>query len=254
MCRIKNSIEEVLNEAGKNIRTGNDPGIKVSKDLSDLEFYSHRYEPVLIGKDASNISMTKKQIAQGKEGYELMYLPTKYASDIISKARLSLKTNTKLWNPSDLAENGCVEVTKSKLFSYALLYPHVRSVRMFILTLLTITGDGTTNMSRFKKRYSDIQIDTYTTLSEALLKVYGTDNFTNIGYQQYQLHSKDMRIIKQNSQLTNDYCYTQVKSLAASCFNWTLNRLPQYLDVYSYLLDKKTKLHNTSRNGWKERN
>lgn len=202
------NAEESFNRLAKVIRSGNKAGMKICKNFEEIDFCSHSYEPVLIGPNASKLTAEIEkyiEISQDDE-YRLWYLPTRPTADVLSKLRLTLKTSTTVWDKNDLKEEGGVCLTRSKVLSYLLLYPHIRCVRAACLTLLSITGDGSIEWKELIRRYDLKELLEHQTGLGALKSVYGVETLTDIGLIAYGRELTFMQALKYNVSLTGKRC------------------------------------------------
>uniref|UniRef100_A0AAT9JFC0 Genome polyprotein n=1 Tax=Plodia interpunctella associated flavi-like virus TaxID=3142499 RepID=A0AAT9JFC0_9FLAV len=233
---IAANIDAHLKSSNKTIRSGTKAGVSMTPVFERISFCSHTYTPVYIGAGASE--MKQRFIGLTPASLKMAFLPCKPVSDILSKLRLTMKLSTTKWNPDDLKQGGCVEMTRGKVISYLLLYPHIRPVRYACLTAMTIIGDGSLNIREIKRRFPECNVTDKTTLSGALRSVYGVSNLDSIGLRDYSFDTRDMRMLKSNVAKTGDYCYITMKQVAASLFSWCLNYSPKYL----FMLGLDTKL------------
>lgn len=194
---ITNNIEKVLTLQRKKIRSGQEGGAKTCTKMKDIDFCSHSYQPILVGE-------------------KRWWLPTRPIADILSKMRLTLKVNTSRWNDKDTE---CVEITRSKILSYLLLYPHIRSVRYSCLGLLSITGDGPVSKSDFFRRWEWVEDISKMTGIGALKSVYGVDTLDDIGHLKYNNEINDLLVLKKNTSKTNNITRINLREYLSVMFN-----------------------------------
>nr|UDL13941.1 MAG: polyprotein [Xiangshan flavi-like virus 2] len=206
---FRTNAEESLTRQCKLIRSGNKAGMKECHQFDDIDFCSHSYSPVLIGPGARKMSGKLKELqkfAMEDKDYKLWFMPTRPAADILSKMRLTLKANTTKWDPNDTGEKGGVTITRSKILSYLILYPHIRAVRNACLTLLTITGDGTINWRDIMRGKETEQWGARQTGLGALNSVYNVVDLDDIGLLDYRREMSYMLNLKYNVSLTGNKC------------------------------------------------
>uniref|UniRef100_A0AAT9JH95 Genome polyprotein n=1 Tax=Brachymeria lasus associated flavi-like virus TaxID=3142493 RepID=A0AAT9JH95_9FLAV len=252
---VMEHIEEFLNLQSKVIRSGTKGGAELCKTFGDVSFCSHKYEPVLIGPKATSNTMPFRHVVQEtrkSSPWRVEFLPTRPTADIMSKMRLTLKMNTTTWDPENTK---AVEVTRSKILSYLLLYPHIRPVRHQCLTLLMVTDDGTLTSNDFTRRLDyDIHLVGMTGLG-ALKSLYGVESLDDIGFREYHTDISELKKLQYNVQLTGRTCRTKVSEYVMKMFdaafkigiktvdvaNWD-TKFAKYLKVYSdqFLLEEKT--------------
>jgi len=149
---IADGIANVMAMFGPILRYGTNSGVKLCKEFGDMNFCSNNYQPIL-----TNESKTARQINKEYKIFEILkrdpqtrfklfvelavktnsklwYLPYRPVPDIIGKLCCTLKGKTAHWDPNN---PDCVEITRGKIMSYLLMYPHLRSVRFITLALLS---------------------------------------------------------------------------------------------------------------------
>nr|QTJ63572.1 polyprotein [Orthopteran flavi-related virus] len=237
VCKnIQDHLAEIVAEANKLIRSGQGAGSKLVNRFHDLEFCSHTYEPIVIGDYANQLSCNQeKQILMAKAGmFKLRYLPCKPITDILSRFRLTLKYSTQQWKDDDGEIGGCVDITRSKILSYLLLYPHYRLVRYTCIGLLSVIGDGPSSMGEFFRRYKEelAHVDFATSMG-ALNSVYGVSTLNGIGLRQYPVENKGHKLIRHNALLVGYNVPSDVTGLTRSLCRWTLtNKIKDYTPLF----------------------
>nr|QTJ63569.1 polyprotein [Hymenopteran flavi-related virus] len=206
---IVDNIEEALTLQNKKIRSGQEGGAKLCHRFDEIEFCSHSYKKVAIAD--------KK-----------WWLPFRPISDIFSKMRMTLKVNTSRWDPTN---NDCVTVTRSKILSYLILYPHIRSVRYHCLSLLAITGDGTLNWQEFKRRWEWQEDIGRMTAIRALKSVYRISNLNEVSYINYRIEAKYLLTLKRNTLLTRRITRINVREYVSLMFRFILSMCVKDSDV-----------------------
>nr|QTJ63570.1 polyprotein [Hymenopteran flavi-related virus] len=216
---------EAFNRLAKSIRSGNTGGMGVCSTFEEIEFCSHSYAPVVIGPMARKVSGTGHQLKHfclTERGYKLWYLPCRATADIFSRLRLTLKMSTTKWDPDDLEPDGCVAITRSKVLSYLLLYPHIRSVRTFCITVLAHIGDGSINWQEAMRRYSWNRLTNQQTGIGALKSVYKSTGLDDIGLMAYSRELKWMYALKYNVNLTGHKCRVRPSEYLLLMFKFLL--------------------------------
>nr|UDL13940.1 MAG: polyprotein [Xiangshan flavi-like virus 1] len=218
---IANGLEEPLNRLRKKIRSGTKSGVKLVDTFDEVEFCSHNYDLTVIGGDVSplRIGEVGKRMESSPES-TFWYLPSRPISDIFSKMRLTLKTGTQKWNPDDEL---CVEVTRSKVVSYLLLYPHIRVVRHACLSLLTTIGEGRVDPKSLKWRMG-VDLDGEFNCKNALNSIYGVEELAEIGYRQYSKDHKELQILRYNVSLTYNRCRVSQKEYLPRMITWAVEK------------------------------
>lgn len=208
MEQMKRVIEETLAEANKKCRSGTSAGLEVVRNFKDVSFCSYKYELVLVGKDARRLMLNDKQklllVEDMPKDYKIFYLPTRTLPDIFSRMRLTLKHVASKWDPDDDRPDGCKALTRSKLISYLLLYPHVRMSRYACISMLACMGDGNLTKYDIRGQWNQI-LHTQMTTMGAIKSLYGVDSFDDIGYRQYTNEQRDMRRMQHNLGLNYHY-------------------------------------------------
>nr|QTJ63573.1 polyprotein [Orthopteran flavi-related virus] len=236
ICKnLQDHLSEVVAEANKLLRSGQESGSKLVTDFKQLEFCSHTYEPIVIGPMANQLSCSEyKQIQLAKAGlFKLKYLPCKPTADILSRFRLTLKFSTQQWKDDDGVKDGCIDITRSKILSYMLLYPHFRTIRYSCLSLLSVIGDGPSTMTKFisRYRYEMTGVD-FTTSMGALKSVFGVDTLNDIGLRQYIAENKQHRYIRYNALLGGHNVPSDITSLTRALCKWVLiNKVKDFTPI-----------------------
>lgn len=213
-------MQEVLTEQNKIVRSGTSAGCTIVSNFEQVSFCSYTYEPVLVGKDARNISVSdyvKERVWDSK--FKIWYLPSRISSDIIGRFRLTLKRQAQTWDPEDVSDEGCVALTRSKVISYLLLYPHNRVVRYMCISLLSVMGDGPMTWYDQKTTWNGVVLGATTTLG-AIESLYGVKTFDDIGYCQYKKEIRDLKKIRNNSKLTCSSCPIRMEQLVNRMLKW----------------------------------
>nr|QTJ63566.1 polyprotein [Orthopteran flavi-related virus] len=226
---LQEHLSEVVGEANKLLRSGTDAGSKLVTDFREIEFCSHVYQPVVFGDGAMDAAVNDEKLEElariGK--FKLKYMPCKPLPDILSRLRLTLKGVTSVWKDDEGVPAGCVDITRSKIMSYLILYPHIRLVRYSCLTLLAKVKDGPATMNKFVKRYDlDLTVKEKSMVQEAIKSCLGY-KLDQIGYRQYSQDVVGMRQLSQNAMLAN---YTRPKTIAGF-----INRMVMWLEKQGIL-------------------
>uniref|UniRef100_A0AAT9JNV8 Genome polyprotein n=1 Tax=Locusta migratoria associated flavi-like virus TaxID=3142496 RepID=A0AAT9JNV8_9FLAV len=236
-------LSQSVAECNKLLRSGRESGAKKVQNFSELNFCSHTYEPIFFGNvgevGASQMSLSEKQLIglAKASNNKIRYMPCKPVADILSRLRLTLKTNTIKYDPTDLGPEGCVAVTRGKIVSYLLLYGHFRLVRMACLSLLMVVGDGPHSMTKFIARYpGQINIKTDTTMG-AVKSVHSIDTLDNFGYRQYQPERNELMDLRYNAQLGGYEIPKTFSGLLHSSVKWVIRR--GYTDLTPLKWDRK---------------
>nr|QRW42872.1 MAG: polyprotein [Placeda virus] len=203
VCRaFTNVAERVLTEAGKSIRSGNETGCKVVTDFFNIEFCSHSYEPVLIGPNANFIhTLAEMKRYSLLPGYKISFLPTRPTSVILGKLRATLKLETQQWIRGKTSDRS-LEITRGKVISYLLLYPHMRYVRYTCIAALSLLGDGKTDLYWMGDRFQDFNFK-FDTVAGALSSVHGVRDLDGIALRNYRADLVDARNIEYNATIIN---------------------------------------------------
>lgn len=225
--KIAMNLDDELSLAGKTIRSGTKSGCSVSHAFSGVEFCSHNYEGIIIGPNAQFIScrdQDHKRLCLEIPQLRIRYLPTRPTSDIIGKLRATLKQSAFKYKHDDDSLTGSKVLTRSKLLSYLLLYPHCRYVRYMVLSGLTVTGDGTVDFKELVKRWSDYKYALgHCTLMGAVHSVYGVRSLDDIGLRQYGLDRREGKILRRHARLIGEDLDVKMASHVARCANWILS-------------------------------
>lgn len=193
---IINNLEEVLSLQNKKIRSGQTGGAKRCERFEDIEFCSHSYHKVDIGN-------------------KRWWLPYRPIADILSKMRLTLKVSTSKWDP---ANSACVDITRSKILSYLLLYPHIRAIRYNCISLLSITGDGTFSHDEFSRRWEWMSDLSKMTAMGAVNSIYRVGGLDEIGYVKYKDEFAGLLTLRRNTALTNNITRINVREYVCLMF------------------------------------
>lgn len=227
---------EVLGTAGKIIRSGNKLGCTIVHCFVDLEFCSHRYEPIIIGKSANYIHKYSEVLKhRDDKNYKIMHLPTRPTADVLGKLRATLKRDTMFWNYEKMPKKA-LEVTRSKLMSYLLLYPHMRYVRILCLYGLSVVGDGTINIDKFKRRYPDVDAS-FGTIAGALNSVYGVTTLDDISLRNYRADYKDAEVLMYNASLDSNKVTININTVSARLSKFISDKKKENIKILS--LDSK---------------
>ncbi|ALL52888.1 polyprotein [Shayang fly virus 4] len=224
---IEMNIDEELAIAGKKIRSGTKSGCSKHDQFKTLEFCSHTYESILVGKQAQYVSCMPHQhrsLCENFPEFRIRHLPTRPTTDIIGKLRATLKQSAFKYKHEDDSPTGSKILTRSKLLSYLLLYPHCRYVRYLCLSGLIVTGDGTVNFDEMIRRYPDYRfVLGKTTLMGALDSVYGVATFDDVGLRQYNDDKRDGRQLRRHAKLIGEVLDIRLQSIVSKAMVWTTN-------------------------------
>ncbi|UHM27618.1 MAG: methyltransferase [Fushun chilo suppressalis flavivirus 1] len=160
-------------EAGKNVKSD------MTRNFEEISFCSNSYKPVSIGKGVAQrcgilpYSQRWKNRAQDR----VMYLPSRPLPEIVGKLGCTLKIKTM----TDAADPESVDITRGKLASALLLYPHFLTIRFFCLMMIAKIDAGRDGIIKLddigQLREHKIQ---YASLSKALFSVYGVTDWDDI--------------------------------------------------------------------------
>ncbi|CAK9801868.1 hypothetical protein ANTPLA_LOCUS2985 [Anthophora plagiata] len=112
----------------------------------------------------------------------------------------------------------CVEVTRSKVLSYLLLYPHIRSIRYSCIGLLAIIGDGTMQKSELLRRWDFPQDLAKMTTMQALNSLYSVESINDIGLIKFKKEFQDLMNLKRNTELTQNITRINLRQYVCAIF------------------------------------
>nr|QTJ63565.1 polyprotein [Neuropteran flavi-related virus] len=217
-------FDRIFLQTNKIIRSGTSAGATKVLNFEDLSFCSHEYQPVLIGPDANLLSLKtneKKIYASYNNNYKLWWLPHRKTTDILGRLRLTLKPETMNWDPLN---ERCVEITRSKIMSYLLMYPHMRLIRYFCLMLVMLVGDGSMATSELLKRWPELdQLRYHQTFISALRSVYGVSSLDDISFVDYRVDHNHLKDLQWNLTYTKDKVPKKYQDIVTRFAEFSLN-------------------------------
>lgn len=225
--KLVKCLDEPYAKGRKYVRSGTSSGVSLCTKFENLEFCSHSYSPVVIGPNANyynKLSDREKMIqCKGDLDSKLYFLQTRSDAFVIGKMPPTLKLITKrIFNNDGTVNEEAMEITRGKVISYLLLYPHSRVIRCFCLTLLSLIGDGNWKIGEPGRisLYDEIE---NSTLKGALKSLYKVDNFDHISLRSYDSEIRELRILNHNAKLAGKTCPTTMRGIFERCFNWLRN-------------------------------
>ncbi|ALL52882.1 polyprotein [Xingshan cricket virus] len=233
-ARITEHLPGHMREQCKTVHAGVGQTTALVTKFEDIQFCSHRYEPVLIGPGAvmmhgddhkidavcrghaaeqeliSRLTgrqqsvFTEQLPATRLHRYQMWWLPSRHISNIFSRLRLSVKAATHRWDPTS---EQCKMLTRSKIFSYLLMYPHIKTVRVACLTMLAKIGGDKVDFGEYYRRWGDLGpeilgSDSGTrepgTLAGAFQSVYGVNILDSISFRNPRVEAAELQDLRDN--------------------------------------------------------
>nr|WAK80765.1 MAG: polyprotein [Flaviviridae sp.] len=159
------SMEQLrLNMASVNIkiRSKTFDGYRITDRVDDIDYLSHYYAPTLIRCEAHDSGARPPTTDTGVTStwHKEKYLPVRPIDEILGKWCFTIKHSTTRDSAYTSLKDVCgqevsllnktgLDIESSKALSYLLQYPHIRTVRVMAITILSQTGFAS-NPSWFK--------------------------------------------------------------------------------------------------------
>uniref|UniRef100_A0AAT9JG52 Polyprotein n=1 Tax=Rhipicephalus sanguineus associated flavi-like virus TaxID=3142500 RepID=A0AAT9JG52_9FLAV len=150
------TVEQLrLNMASVNIkiRSKTFDGYRVTDRVDDIDYLSHYYAPTLVKCEAHEPGARPPTTETGvtSSWHKEKYLPVRPIDEILGKWCFTIKHSTTRDSAYTSLKDVCgqevsllnktgLDIESSKALSYLLQYPHIRTVRVMALTILSQTG------------------------------------------------------------------------------------------------------------------
>ncbi|UHK03280.1 MAG: polyprotein [Hangzhou nephotettix cincticeps flavivirus 1] len=227
--KLSKSLDEPYGKGRKVVRSGNKSGVTYIESFNKLEFCSHAYHLTVVSPTLEQYTAktdVEKASLASKLNDKIYHLPTRGVQFVVGKAPTTLKTATKnvLLQDGSYDEEG-VKITRGKCLSYLLLYPHIRTVRLMCLTILSMLGDGEVDID--KNRWGDQNFDGKT-IKSALYSLYKITSLNHMGLISLQDEMKQLRVLEHNSKLVDKISATTIRGVEIKSASWLTNYSQEY--------------------------
>jgi len=233
---LMKGMEETLTKCKKIIRSGNKVGATMVQNFKDMEFCSHHYEPILVGKNARKMTDHKKNVwtIARENSLKIYYLPSRPLPRIMGKFPKTLKWCTANFKQGISMGN---DIVKSKVMSYLLLYPHYRIMRIFCLLLLSILGDVKCKLPDRWQFVDGFEYKQEFTLAGALKSLFNVQTLDDIGTRHYDQENKELKVLRYNSSLLGSHCPMRISDILIKSVDWLKNQT-WTVNKHIFALDK----------------
>lgn len=171
--KIAQESPRIWAEAGKNVKS------EMTQNFEEINFCSNTYKPVSIGKDVVKrcIGLSYSERWKAEAHDRVMYLPSRPLPEIVGKLGCTLKVQTMTNSLSEEAK----DMTRGKLASAILLYPHFLTIRFFCLMMIAKIDGGREGVVRLEHigQLREQKL-AFPSLTKAMMSIYGVDRWDDI--------------------------------------------------------------------------